>query len=319
MDTSGETPIRSARYDCRMWGWIQGLAGRARRAEGLIAFTEYACRFIKWAGGLGGAGLMMGLLARVEWYWETFRWAGLFGAGLVTWFLITLGLFLNSWRRSQTSAGAIVPSPKESGEAPVVSAAPEPEGLSCFGHPRLFNVTRDPGPNHGGPTQFACIELPVLFPQGAAACTIGLVAVYAHRTSDGYVGQKRLAWRFCEKRPFLLGEEARVPLVFIAHDARHHGYYGDVVGGEPHIGVGTDHVLTIVVDADGASVDRKFAISVLSSQITSALAVGQIRGGNRFIFREAGEPVFDVAAVESATESLPPARAMGPFGGPFGM
>ncbi|MEH6950795.1 hypothetical protein V4R08_05525 [Nitrobacter sp. NHB1] len=44
--------------------------------------------------GLTGATVMGWALSQLSWFWEAFRWAGVLGAGLITWILIGIGLRL---------------------------------------------------------------------------------------------------------------------------------------------------------------------------------------------------------------------------------
>jgi len=58
--------------------------------------------WVAWAIGLTGltAAVMMGwAFAQLNWFWTTFRWAGVLFVGLVTWFLVGVGL--NLYRQEQ--------------------------------------------------------------------------------------------------------------------------------------------------------------------------------------------------------------------------
>lgn len=90
--------------------WLSRWLGRARNTEGLISFADYVWSGVRALLGFAGGTLMSVLASRLEWFWQTFGWAGVVGVGIIFWFLITLGLYLlsaRSNRRSQTKETSV--------------------------------------------------------------------------------------------------------------------------------------------------------------------------------------------------------------------
>jgi hypothetical protein len=69
-----------------------------RTADGAVTAATWAVWLLGWAlwflFGLTGAALMAWAVSELAWFWNTFQWAGVFFTGLVTWFLIGVGLNL---------------------------------------------------------------------------------------------------------------------------------------------------------------------------------------------------------------------------------
>jgi hypothetical protein len=64
------------------------------RVDSLINLGGYAGWLVGTVGGVSVASLMAWLASRLEWFWATFEWAGVLSVGLLTWFVVGLGLYL---------------------------------------------------------------------------------------------------------------------------------------------------------------------------------------------------------------------------------
>jgi hypothetical protein len=67
---------------------------RFAKTSGILDFGNWAWFAIQFCTGITGATVMAWAVSKLEWFWETFAWAGVIGVGILTWFLIGLGLSL---------------------------------------------------------------------------------------------------------------------------------------------------------------------------------------------------------------------------------
>lgn len=87
----------------RFTKWITWIT----RTEGVVAFGDYVWVFVRQVLGLSGAAIMAWLSSHLGWFWDTFSWAGVFGVGILTWFIVVSGLYLTTARALRRNVGVL--------------------------------------------------------------------------------------------------------------------------------------------------------------------------------------------------------------------
>jgi hypothetical protein len=73
---------------------FRSILARATKADSYYSLGGWIWLAFTTLTGLTGAAIMAWLLARLDWFWNSFQWAGVFGAAILTWLVIGLGLNL---------------------------------------------------------------------------------------------------------------------------------------------------------------------------------------------------------------------------------
>src|SRR5215207_1956101 len=117
-----------------MPNWFRRWFGRWSAFDSATSLVGYIFQGFLWVGGLAVASIAAAAASTWDWYWSTFKWAGIAAAFLAAWLIMSLGFFLIAhavtvWRASGSSTPntALQERPPVPGPEPIsVSALPAP-------------------------------------------------------------------------------------------------------------------------------------------------------------------------------------------------